>query len=565
MKTKLLLLHILFLISYGSFSQGIGIGTTAPDASAALDITTGSKGLLIPRMSTTGINSIVNPAAGLMAYDSVTNQLMVNMGTPGAPNWQTIVFRSGWNLAGNTGINPANQFIGNTDNQPLRFRVNNIRAGELNPVTGNAFWGLRAGQTNTTGFSNVAIGIDALKLNTERSNLVAIGDSALFHNGDGAAFATNSIFNTAVGSKALFSNTLGSHNTAIGAQALTNSGGGSNTAVGSQSLLGNTGGTGNTATGAQSLLGNTSGSNNVAIGFLSLPLNTTGSSNTSTGVQSLRLNTTGEQNSAYGSGSLFSNTTGIFNTAIGGSALSDNTFGSRNTAVGLSALRRTTGSQFNTAVGFNAADGFDMGFNNTIIGANADINQPGLFNCVALGESALCTGSSQVRLGNSSTVSIGGIVGYTNLSDGRYKKNMTNAVKGIDFIMKLRPVMYQLDIQALNKKLYPGRTTDELSKNAVAMNENEKTIFSGFVAQEVEQAAKDANYDFSGLDKPKNESDLYGLRYSEFVVPMVKAMQEQQQMIQEQQQMIQEQRRLMEELKRQNTDLLKRVLALEKK
>ena len=57
---------------------------------------------------------------------------------------------------------------------------------------------------------------------------------------------------------------------------------------------------------------------------------------------------------------------------------------------------------------------------------------------------------------------------------------------------------------------------------------------TGFIAQEVEQAAKASNYDFSGVDKPKNENDFYGLRYAEFVVPMVKAMQEQQKLIEEQ-------------------------------
>ncbi len=39
-------------------------------------------------------------------------------------------------------------------------------------------------------------------------------------------------------------------------------------------------------------------------------------------------------------------------------------------------------------------------------------------------------------------------------------------------------------------------------------------------------------YDFSGGDKPKKENDLYGLRYAEFVVPLVKAMQKQQMLIQ---------------------------------
>jgi len=42
----------------------------------------------------------------------------------------------------------------------------------------------------------------------------------------------------------------------------------------------------------------------------------------------------------------------------------------------------------------------------------------------------------------------------------------------------------------------------------------------------VEEAAKELGYDFSGVDAPKNDKDFYGLRYAEFVVPLVKAVQE---------------------------------------
>ena len=45
--------------------------------------------------------------------------------------------------------------------------------------------------------------------NTDKSNLVAIGDSALYSNTTGTS-------NTAVGSKALYSNTTGDYNTAVG-------------------------------------------------------------------------------------------------------------------------------------------------------------------------------------------------------------------------------------------------------------------------------------------------------------------------------------------------------------
>jgi hypothetical protein len=44
-------------------------------------------------------------------------------------------------------------------------------------------------------------------------------------------------------------------------------------------------------------------------------------------------------------------------------------------------------------------------------------------------------------------------------------------------------------------------------------------------AQDVEAAASSINYDFSGVDKPKNDKDIYGLRYSDYVMPLVKAVQ----------------------------------------
>ena len=51
-------------------------------------------------------------------------------------------------------------------------------------------------------------------------------------------------------------------------------------------------------------------------------------------------------------------------------------------------------------------------------------------------------------------------------------------------------------------------------------------VTTGFIAQEVEAAAQSVGFNFSGVDGPKNEHDYYGLRYAEFVVPLVKAVQE---------------------------------------
>lgn len=59
---------------------------------------------------------------------------------------------------------------------------------------------------------------------------------------------------------------------------------------------------------------------------------------------------------------------------------------------------------------------------------------------------------------------------------------------------------------------------------------------SGFIAQEVEQAAISSGFNFNGVSSPKSESDFYKLSYDLFVVPIIKAIQEQQVLIRNQKQ-----------------------------
>ena len=97
---------------------------------------------------------------------------------------------------------------------------------------------------------------------------------------------------------------------------------------------------------------------------------------------------------------------------------------------------------------------------------------------------------------------------------------------GLAFILKLRPVTYNLNVHRRNELSKIKNTIEWAGKYDI-----EKIKKTGFIAQEVEKAAKDINYDFSGVVAPKSETDLYSLRYDEFVVPLVKAVQEQQQVI----------------------------------
>lgn len=46
------------------------------------------------------------------------------------------------------------------------------------------------------------------------------------------------------------------------------------------------------------------------------------------------------------------------------------------------------------------------------------------------------------------------------------------------------------------------------------------------MAQDVEASTKKPGFNFSGIEAPKDSNDVYSLRYSEFVVPLVKAVQE---------------------------------------
>ena len=71
MKTKQLLFCVLTLITLNFTNAQVGIGTTSPDDSSILDITSTEKGLLIPRMSAIERLSITTPIAdGLMVYQT---------------------------------------------------------------------------------------------------------------------------------------------------------------------------------------------------------------------------------------------------------------------------------------------------------------------------------------------------------------------------------------------------------------------------------------------------------------------------------------------------------------
>lgn len=511
---KELLLFAMTAMALGLFAQtntfpasgNVGIGTTSPIGK--LDVR-GESYLNNIRAGIGGGADIENTAFGASALDN-------NAGT-GFINGE-LVFGGSYNTAiGNLALRnntygTANTAVGNRASTSNTTGIYNTAVGTYASSGGNGSRNTAVGAYTlafSTGLANTAIGSQALTSNTSGYSNTGIGQASLFTN-------TTGIYNTAVGDNSQFYNTSGSRNTSVGESSLfINSTGANNTAVGENSMYANTNGSYNTSVGQNSMFSNQTGYNNTSVGVNSLYYNTSGSNNTSIGYNAMDSNTTGIQNCAVGTYAMFNNRTGNYNAATGRYALYNNKTGMENTAFGDVALYYNTTGSYNTGVGYLATPGSGA-----------------LSNTTTLGYNAAASASNQVRIGNNSVTSIGGFVNWTNISDGRVKKNIKENVPGLSFINQLTPVTYNLNLAEADRIIDKKMPEEELKKEkenpevSKARTEKEKVLYSGFIAQDVEKAAKKLHYDFSGVDVPKNDKDLYGLRYAEFVVPLVKAVQE---------------------------------------
>ena len=302
-----------------------------------------------------------------------------------------------------------------------------------------------------------------------------------------------------------------------------------NTFWGYQAGSSNIAGSDNTANGHLSLYSNIQGKFNTATGSYALYLSTAWR-NTANGYKAQYSNTTGEANTATGFLSLYDNTTGHYNTATGMNSLYYNTTGGYNTAAGSFTLYTNISGDYNTANGYHSLFSNTTGDHNTAIGAGANVTSGTLTNATALGSGALVNASNKVRIGNSSVTVIEGAVPFTTPSDGRFKFQVKEDVKGLNFILQLRPVTYQFDVKRFDAQYSKTDNSNESPNGNYALqasyDEAARIRRSGFIAQEVEKAAIASGYNFSGIIQPKTAQEHYSLSYEAFVVPLVKAVQE---------------------------------------
>ena len=554
---KIIFFPLLTLFLSFSMIGQVGINTTNPMAS--LDVQASDEnnpssedGILIPKMN---ILPTSNPGADqqAMLIYLATDQTGINIsGTAqdypigfyywdnSSSNWIGLEKEdfNGWRIDGNDNTTRGANFIGTTGGAPANanfkevdFRVNGDFVARL---TQKGQFELESGRRT------VYIGFEAGEnSNGTYSNNTFTGFRSGTSNGVGS-------FNSAYGSLSLFDNISGIRNTAIGYRSLRFlTAGENNTALGTDALLNATDSENNTALGANAFLNLTTGSDNVGIGLNAGSGLTIGNDNVFIGNVSStsrpdirRAVNIGYQVNVLGNDAVVigseSNSDAFRSIAIGNKAkatsndaiaIGTNSGATDDEAVALGNLAKAT-NEFSTALGFDSqasqisstAVGHltrASGANSTALGFEAEA---AFANSTAIGSGAIASGKDRIRLGNSSIDAIEAAKQITTPSDGRFKFDVEENVPGLSFINSLRPVTYKFDLAKLST-----------FRNEPNIATNTNKIETGFIAQEVEAAVKALNYDFSGVSIPDDiEKNNYALSYSQFVVPLVKAIQEQQ-------------------------------------
>lgn len=516
---------------YSAVSGNVGIGTPTP--AQQLEITASMR-MPATTNSTTGV-----------IYKGTT-QFIHDFKSPSAFGYNTFIGLGSGNFTMGTGV--GYQASSNTG-----VGINTLAA--LTSGYENTGLGCFALTSTTTGFQNTAVGQQAMITNIGGQQNTAIGVYALYSNNSGS-------FNTAVGLGANYYNQAGSNNTIIGNEA------GKGTSVHSKSgniFIGYQ--AGYFETGSQKLYIENSGSTTPLIGGdfsvdevyingkmgigtstpsvsalldltsttkgLILPRMTTGQRTAMSGVDGLIVYDTDIddiflfRNGAWGQA--LSSASGWTVKGNTGTAPATNFLGTiddvplkirinninaglidknGNTGLGYTVLSALSTGTANVAIGNGAMDLITTGSNNTCIGAGADVSANNLTNATAIGNGAIVNASNKIVLGNASATTVGGYGTWSNYSDRRLKENIvyTNGL-GLDFILRLRPASF------------------------IYINDENKVRRDGLIAQDVQQVLNELGVDFSGLVIDDDAMKTMNLSYETFVIPLINAMKEQQEII----------------------------------
>jgi len=316
-----------------------------------------------------------------------------------------------------------------------RLTALGYNSGVATTGANNVFVGVSAGEANVAGTDSVAIGYQAMKNYSGGDGLnIAIGSYALT-----TATTGTSYYNVAIGYEAMKLNTSGYNNVAIGVGALkSNTSGRVSVAVGYNALRSlTTGNDGSTAVGASALDQVTTGIYNVGVGGSALAAVTTGSHNTALGYGALNASSTSSSNVAIGYNALTAAGVKDNNVAIGRDALVAATTGSNNVAVGHTALEGCTTGYGNVSIGLRSALQTTTGYDNVCVGRGAGLILTTGYENITIGRGAgentgPTTGNRNTLIGYDARASTGGAVSQLVLSSGASSTSKGNSTGFID-------------------------------------------------------------------------------------------------------------------------------------
>jgi uncharacterized protein (TIGR02145 family) len=164
MKNNFKFLFAFVILSLGVANAQVGINTTSPNASAALDITSTDKGLLIPRMTTAERDAIASPANALLIWNTSNNSFEVYKNTCSC--WVTMI---------DNGNTPANSLVNTAPTAGSLNYTGAFRAGG----TATIVYTYTDAQGDAQGTTTIQWEISNDNQGTARTNLVT-GASVTF-------------------------------------------------------------------------------------------------------------------------------------------------------------------------------------------------------------------------------------------------------------------------------------------------------------------------------------------------------------------------------------------------
>jgi len=526
MKKILTILLTLILGTNLIFAQSVGINSdgSTPNASAMLDVSSTAKGFLAPRMTAEQKAAITSPATGLLVYQTdAPAGYYYNSGTPASPSWVQLGSASGasqWATAGsNIYYNTGNVGIG-TSSPTTKLDV----SGEVNfsenlSISKNIKWA-NSGYGIQLSFATVGPKDALVSRNASGSQWVDVGSDAawsgvtLAANGGNVGIGTTSpqaklqvdgrvIINYAA-APGFYGQSAGANKVYLGYDGagtgleLYNFTSGRSLMVrdnGDLTYLGNVG------------IGTTTPADLLQVGNLMFGGNS-GRDISSTSGYDINYKATGASSHhfyANGTEKFTIDKTGNIGIGINSP---NNKLQIGSTTYSENTLAMGNGTQnFAIDVSWSTIPTFYSNNNFSFMGSGGSGN-------VGIGTT---TPTHPLQMGSGAHVTSAGV--WTNASDARLKTNVVNTTYGLQTVMQLRPVNYNM------------------------IKGGEAQV--GFIAQEVQKIVPEV---VSGTEGDITKGETLGLSYGNLVPVLTKAIQEQQATIEAQQKQIDELTKLVNQL-----------------